>query len=298
MTALAKMMQDPKRKPTMDEMEELLSRTKSFKDTVAKPAERRRRGSHRSPDRKSDRRRSYSKERRPRSVDRRSVSPESSHSAVAQPSPVNFPYLQMQQGQHQYSQYQNHPQMPQHGQVHPQIQYMVQPSGAVQAYGAVPAQYPYSTVQGMDHVQYSMVQAPTSTVQYQVRSPSPLHRRYPSESSSRSELSKYHSKMVRTSDRSMAEKKASLMTMTVVEKRLMTCLDWNTGMCPRLDLGKLCVFGGSKKKHICSKVIKSSGFGGSKVCWGKHREGEHKDRVEVRDNEMILIMGLRLFLLC
>ena len=86
----------------------------------------------------------------------------------------------------------------------------------------------------------------------------------------------------------MAEKKASLLTMTVEEKRLMTCLDWNSGMCPRLDSGKLCVFGGSKKKHICSKIIKASKFGGSKVCWGKHREGEHKDmkeRVEYREKE-------------
>merc|ERR1719228_873768 len=39
MAALAKMMKDPKRKPTMGEMEELLSRANSFKDTVVKQAE-------------------------------------------------------------------------------------------------------------------------------------------------------------------------------------------------------------------------------------------------------------------
>ena len=34
-----------------------------------------------------------------------------------------------------------------------------------------------------------------------------------------------------------------------------TCSDRNGGVCPRLDSGKLCVFGDSKKQHICSKVI-------------------------------------------
>jgi len=283
MAALAKMMKDPKRKPTMEEMEELLSRTKSFKDHVAAPEERRKE-SPRSPDGRSDngKSRSPSKDRRARTVHRRSVSPERRTveqksfsgypgSGAAHPSPAHFPYMQTQHGQPQYSQYQNHPQ--------PQIQYMVQPDGAVQAYvpGTVPVQFPYSTVQGMDHVQYNMVQAPPSTVRYQVRSPSPVHRRSPLDSSSSSELSRYYSKVGKKSERTMAEKKASLLTMTAEEKRHMTCLDWNSGLCPRLDAGKLCVFGGSKKKHICSKIIKSSRFGGSKVCWGKHREGEHKD---------------------
>eukprot|EP00092_Neocalanus_flemingeri_P019759 GFUD01021399.1.p1 GENE.GFUD01021399.1~~GFUD01021399.1.p1 ORF type:complete len:570 (-),score=121.60 GFUD01021399.1:86-1795(-) len=301
MAALAKMMKDPKRKPTTEEMEELLSRTMSFRDPVSRPDESRRESSRStSTDRRSDSRRSHSKDRRPRAVDRRSVTPErrsavqnssSSYPGVAHPSPAQFPFMQTQHVQHQFSQYQNHPQMPQQGQVQPQIQYMVQPGGAVQAYvpGSVPVQYPYNTVQGMDPVQYSMVQAPLSTVQYQVRSPSPVkRRRSPSKSSSSSDISKYYSRVVKKSDRTMAEKKASLLTMTVEEKRLMTCLDWNSGLCPRLDSGKLCVFNGSKKKHICSKVIKSSKFGGSKVCWANHREGEHKDfkdRVEFSGRE-------------
>ena len=71
-----------------------------------------------------------------------------------------------------------------------------------------------------------------------------------------------------------------MLTMTVEEKRLMTCKDWNSGLCPRFDSGKLCVYGGSKKKHICSKIIKASKLLGSKVCWGQHREGEHKERKE------------------
>eukprot|EP00092_Neocalanus_flemingeri_P038739 GFUD01042181.1.p1 GENE.GFUD01042181.1~~GFUD01042181.1.p1 ORF type:complete len:574 (-),score=131.87 GFUD01042181.1:6-1727(-) len=301
MAALAKMMKDPKRKPTTEEMEELLSRTMSFRDLVSRPDEIRRESSRlTSTDRRSDSRRSHSKDRRPSAVDRRSVTPErrsavqnssSSYPGVAHPSPAQFPFMQTQHVQHQFSQYQNHPQMPQQGQVQPQIQYMVQPGGAVQAYvpGSVPVQYPYNTVQGMDPVQYSMVQAPLSTVQYQVRSPSPVkRRRSPSKSSSSSDISKYYSRVVKKSDRTMAEKKASLLTMTVEEKRLMTCLDWNSGLCPRLDSGKLCVFNGSKKKHICSKVIKSSKFGGSKVCWANHREGEHKDfkdRVEFSERE-------------
>ena len=70
MAALAKMMKDPKRKPTMEEMEELLSRAKSFKDPVAKPVERKR-DSPRSPDRRSE-----SSRRTSSSKDRRSVSPE------------------------------------------------------------------------------------------------------------------------------------------------------------------------------------------------------------------------------
>ena len=149
--------------------------------------------------------------------------------------------------------------------------------------GTVPMQYQYGAVQGMEQMQYNMV--PAGSVQIQVRSPSPTHRSSPIKSSSGSDHGRYF-QGVKKSDRSMAEKKASLLTMTVEEKRLMTCLDWNSGLCPRLDSGKLCVFGGSKKKHICSKIIKASKFGGSKVCWGKHREGEHRDikeRVEYRE---------------
>jgi len=284
MAALAKMMKDPKRKPTMEEMEELLSRTKSFKDS--KPEERKRE-SPRSPDDLT--RRSPSKDRRPRSVDRRSVSPDRRPSVqlsssggfpgVAQQSPAHF-YMQAQHGQQQFPQYQHHPQMLQQSGVQPQIQYMVQPGGAVQAYvpGTVPVQYPYGTVQSVDHVQYGMVQQPQS--KYRARSPSPVHRRSPAESP------RYYDKVVKKSSRSMAEKKASLLTMTVEEKRLMTCLDWNSGLCPRLDSGKLCVFGGSKKKHICSMVIKSSKLGGSKVCWGNHREGEHPGHTKEREGRM------------
>ena len=78
----------------------------------------------------------------------------------------------------------------------------------------------------------------------------------------------------------MAEKKARLLTMTLEEKRHMTCLDWNSGLCPRLDSAKICVVGDSNKKHICSKIVKDSKIGGYKVCWGKHREGKHIDYKE------------------
>ena len=62
---------------------------------------------------------------------------------------------------------------------------------------------------------------------------------------------------VRRSDMSLADKKVSLLTMTVEEKRHKTCLDMTTGFCTRLDAGKL-LFVGSKKKHICSKIMKDS----------------------------------------
>jgi len=55
LAALAKMMKDPKRKPTMEEMEELLSRANSFKDTVVKQAEVKKRDSPRSPECRSER---------------------------------------------------------------------------------------------------------------------------------------------------------------------------------------------------------------------------------------------------
>merc|ERR1711936_776587 len=52
MAALAKMMKDPKRKPTMDEMEELLNRAKSFKEvSTVRAAEEKKRDSPRSPER-------------------------------------------------------------------------------------------------------------------------------------------------------------------------------------------------------------------------------------------------------
>jgi len=272
MAALAKMMKDPKRKPTMDEMEELLNRAKSFKDvSTVRATEEKKRDSPRSPERRSERsrRRSSSRDRRhSRGTERRPDSRERKSSYDSVPPQ----YVQPQLG---HGQFQNHPQLAQHG----QVQYVVQQNGALQAImpGTVPMQYQYSTVQGMEQMQYNMLPVP-ATHQIKIRSPSPVarSRKSPDESP--------YLDGVRKSDRSMAEKKASLLSMTVEEKRRMTCLDWNSGLCPRLDAGKLCVFGGSKKKHICSKIIKASGkLGGAKVCWGKHREGEHKERLESRD---------------
>jgi len=273
MAALAKMMKDPKRKPTMDEMEELLNRAKSFKEvSTVRATEEKRRDSPRSPERRSERsrRRSSSRDRRhSRGTERRPDSRERKSSSYVTMPPQ---YVQPQLG---HGQFQNHPQLAQHG----QVQYVVQQGGSLQAImpGTVPMQYQYSTVQGMDQMQYNMLPVP-ATHQIKIRSPSPVprSRKSPDESP--------YLDGVRKSDRSMAEKKASLLNMTVEEKRRMTCLDWNSGLCPRLDAGKLCVFGGSKKKHICSKIIKASGkLGGSKVCWGKHREGDHKERLESRD---------------
>merc|ERR1712025_6537 len=275
-------MKDPKRKPTMDEMEELLNRAKSFKGSSVRNDMEKKRDSPRSPERRSNRsrskRRSDSRNRRQsRGRDKRSVSRErrsSSHVSVpSRPSPAaQEAPLQFIQAHPGPGQYQNHPQIAQPG----QVQYVVQQGRALQAIvpGTVPMQY---TVQGMEHMQYNIVPVPASnTLQIRSPSPAPWSRRSPDESQ--------YLEGVRKSERSMAQKKASLLNMTVEEKRRMTCLDWNSGLCPRLDAGKLCVFGGSKKKHICSKIIKAtSKLGGSKVCWGKHREGEHKERLESRD---------------
>ena len=273
MAALAKMMKDPKRKPTMDEMEELLNRAKSFKDvSTVRASEERKRDSPRSPERRSERsrRRSSSRDRRhSRGTERRPDSRERKSTSYV---PVPPQYVQPQLG---HGQFQAHPQIAQHG----QVQYVVQQGGALQAIvpGTVPMQYQYGAVQGMDQMQYNVLPVP-ATHQIKLRSPSPVAR------SRKSPDKSPYLDGVRKSDRSLAEKKASLLSMSVEEKRRMTCLDWNSGLCPRLDAGKLCVFGGSKKKHICSKIIKASGkLGGAKVCWGKHREGEHKERLESRD---------------
>ena len=73
MAALAEMMKDPKRKPTMDEMEELLNRAKSFKGSSVRNDMEKKRDSPRSPERRSDRsrskRRSGSRNRRQSSND-------------------------------------------------------------------------------------------------------------------------------------------------------------------------------------------------------------------------------------
>jgi len=249
-----------------------LSYSRSFKTPVGKLVE----GSFaRSPGHRSE----SPKSKRPRTAHKRSVSPErrsSPYVATVDPSPTTFQYKQSKHSQ------------PQQVQIQPHVQYMVQQGGALHAFvpGPGPMQYPYSAVQGMEYMKYNMV--PPSTVQLQGPSPSSCSKNSRAESVSKSGLSSHDAQGVRKSNRSMAEKRASLLTMTVEEKRLMTCKDWNSGLCPRLDSGKLCVYGGSKKKHICSKIVKASKLLGSKVCWGQHREGEHKDfkdRVEFRQRE-------------
>jgi len=172
-----------------------------------------------------------------------------------------------------------------------QIQYIVQQGGTVGTLmpSTVPIQIPYSSVHGLDSTGRAQLMVPHGFSQKTSRSPSPVQR---SSKKDRNLESGKKFENMRKNHRSMAEKKASLLTMSVEEKRLMTCLDWNNGLCPRVDTGKLCAFGGSKKKHVCSKIVKSSKIGGAKACWGKHREKDHKEyermdfRGRDRDNRL------------
>ena len=69
-------------------------------------------------------------------------------------------------------------------------------------------------------------------------------------------------------------RREDLQSMSVQEKKQMTCLEWNRGSCSQNDKGKQCHIRGLKKKHVCSKVYKDKKYG-LKVCWGYHREREH-----------------------
>merc|ERR1719431_2182934 len=125
-------------------MEELLNRAKSFKDvSTVRAAVEKKRDSPRSPERRSERsrRRSSSRDRRhSRGTERRPDSRERKSSSYVTMPPQ---YVQPQIG---HGQFQNHPQIAQHG----QVQYVVQQGGgSLQAImpGTVPMQYQYSTVQ-------------------------------------------------------------------------------------------------------------------------------------------------------
>jgi len=311
MLALQDMMKDPNRKPTMEDMEELIFRANRFKHqtdsasrmsdslTTSQPAPLRpdsresrcSSGMRRSESRESmysnKMRRSESRDSRSSNDSRpdssihsrsrngtRTVSPKrESFMPLSQPSLADFQYVHAQSG--------NLAQIPRG-----QIQYIVQQGGTVGTLmpSTVPIQIPYSSVQGLDSTGRTQLMVPQGFSHKTSRSPSPVQRS--SKMDRNLESGKKFDNM-RKNYRSMAEKKASLLTMTVEEKRLMTCLDWNNGLCPRVDTGKLCASGGSKKKHVCSKIVKSSKFGGAKACWGKHREKDHKEyeRMEYRGRD-------------
>jgi len=271
LSALIELMRQ-ERTPTVEEMEKLLSCTQRFKDSVV-DQDTKRKESSKSPDVEFER--SRSRTRRSSSKDKKNTTSTgekryptpTSSVPMTIPSPVQYVSA---------TQRSSHSQQP--NQMHPQIQYMVHQGGAVQAMmpGTVPFGLPIGSVPGLEHVQYMI---PQSSVQIKARTPSPGRRNSPSDFDGEEDNHRYKTESYgpKRIHRSMADKKASLMAMTASEKQKMTCRDWNNGHCPRLDNGKLCVFAGSKKKHICSKIVKSSYFGGSKVCWGTHRELEHVD---------------------
>ena len=69
---------------------------------------------------------------------------------------------------------------------------------------------------------------------------------------------------------SETKREKELAEMTEFEKKEITCMDWNRGKC------SFCKFG-DRKRHLCSKMIIEGNSRKPRICWGFHKEIDHKN---------------------
>ena len=60
--------------------------------------------------------------------------------------------------------------------------------------------------------------------------------------------------------------------MTAEQKRTRTCQSWNESSCTKPGKDSLhCGYGQAALRHGCAKILSKT-----QICWGNHRECDHK----------------------